>query len=134
MPIRCDEWEQTEICWNGSSMTNNNGFTAAALPAPLLPLDLVARLSRARLTPPGSVLAYVNDGHGPQPVCCLLARNLRDDLRSYLGGGGRTPRDWFRRHRPAVADCRDMPTWSWSLNTFEEWILAERQVAEHKRA
>ncbi len=102
--------------------------------APLLPLDLVARLSRARLTPPGSVLAYVDDGHGPQPLCCLLARNLRDDLRSYLGGGGRTPRDWFRRHRPAVADCRDMPTWSWSLNTFEEWILAERQVAEHKRA
>ena len=25
-PIRSDEWEQTEICWNGSSMTNSNGF------------------------------------------------------------------------------------------------------------
>ena len=35
-PIRCDEWEQTEICWNGSSMTNNNGFTAAALATPSL--------------------------------------------------------------------------------------------------
>jgi hypothetical protein len=33
-PIRVDEWEQTEICWNGSAMTNNNGFTAAALATP----------------------------------------------------------------------------------------------------
>ncbi len=29
LPIRCDEWEQTEVCWNGSSMTNSNGFSAA---------------------------------------------------------------------------------------------------------
>lgn len=28
-PIRSDEWEQTEIFWNGSAMTNNNGYTAA---------------------------------------------------------------------------------------------------------
>ena len=33
MPFRVDEWEQTDVFWNGSAMTNNNGFTAATLVA-----------------------------------------------------------------------------------------------------
>ena len=32
-PVRIDEYEQTDIFWNGSQMTNNNGFTAATLVA-----------------------------------------------------------------------------------------------------
>src|SRR5262249_50171959 len=30
MPFRADEWEQTTVNWNGSAMTNSNGFSAAA--------------------------------------------------------------------------------------------------------
>ncbi|MDB5988401.1 MAG: molybdenum cofactor guanylyltransferase MobA [Nevskia sp.] len=100
--------------------------------APLLPLDLVARLSKSRLGPPAAIVAFADDGHGPQPLCCLLPRSLRDDLRSYLGAGGRTPRDWFRRHHAAVANFSDAPPWAWSINTDEEWIAAERQFAERK--
>lgn len=30
-PLRSDEWEQADVCWNGSAMTNNNGWTAATV-------------------------------------------------------------------------------------------------------
>lgn len=33
-PFRSDEWEQTEISWAGSSVTNLNGWTAAGLTSP----------------------------------------------------------------------------------------------------
>ncbi len=33
LPFRIDEWEQTDVFWNGSAMTSNNGFTAATLVA-----------------------------------------------------------------------------------------------------
>lgn len=33
-PLRCDEWEQTEICWNGAYANNSNGFTAAVTTSP----------------------------------------------------------------------------------------------------
>jgi hypothetical protein len=32
-PKRCDEWEQTQICWNGSEATTSNGFSAAVTSA-----------------------------------------------------------------------------------------------------
>jgi len=98
--------------------------------APQLPRDLLARLAQARRGPPPAALAYVDDGQGPQPLCCLLARNLREDLRGYLGAGGRTPREWFARHPVAVADFSDTPRDAWSINTDEEWIAAERQFAQ----
>lgn len=96
--------------------------------APSLPTDLVQRLRAAQVRS-GAVLAYVHDGAGPQPLCCLLRSSLRDDLRAWLEAGGRTPREWFARHNTATADCADWPRWSWSLNTADEWQHAERELA-----
>lgn len=105
--------EQTVLCVPGD--------------APRLPPDLLARLSEAR-DRSGVDLAYVHDGSGPQPLCCLLATALLPDLRSYLDSGGRTPRVWFARHANAVANFDDWPRWVWSANTPEEWRDAERQL------
>ena len=44
--------------------------------APLLPDDLAIRLEDARRRS-GAGIAHVDDGHGPQPLCCLLPRALR---------------------------------------------------------
>lgn len=102
--------------------------------APLLPDDLLSRLAQARLQLSDAAIAYAHDGRGPQPLCCLLQRNLRDDLRMYLHDGGRTPREWFQRHRTAVADFSDSPDWAWSLNTEPQWLAVEQQFKQIERA
>jgi len=101
--------------------------------APLLPDDLLPRLTQARAQSSSADLAYAHDGRGPQPLCCLLQRKLRDDLRRYLYDGGRTPREWFQRHRCAVADFSDSPDWAWSLNTEPQWLAVEQQFKPMER-
>lgn len=99
--------------------------------AALLPEDLVSGLEAARQAA-GSTIAYADDGHGPQPLCCLIAAGLHDDLIAYLDTGGRTPRQWFARHRAARADFSHVPSWAWSLNTESEWQAAEAALAALK--
>ncbi len=95
--------------------------------APRLPPDLLARLSTVRDAKHVD-LAYVDDGNGPQPLCCLLDTALLPDLRNYLDAGGRTPRHWFARHTTAAANFDDWPRWAWSTNTAAEWLAAERHL------
>lgn len=93
--------------------------------APALPLDLGGRLTAAR---GDAAIAYADDGRGPQPLCCLLRGGLAGDLRDYLASGGRTPREWFARHRAVTADFSEVPRWGWSLNTPQEWRAAEQAL------
>ncbi|HZR35670.1 MAG TPA: molybdenum cofactor guanylyltransferase MobA [Nevskia sp.] len=97
--------------------------------APLLPGDLVARLERA-LARERAELAMVHDGRGRQPLCALLPRRLLPELLGFLAGGDSAPRQWQRRYRCAEADCSDWPEWAWSVNTPEEWELAEARLRQ----
>lgn len=92
--------------------------------APALPDDLVPRL-RAAQAGSGAAIVHVFDGVGPQPLCCLIDRRLGPDLERYLDHGGRTPREWFLRHRVVAVDFSHTPRWAWSLNTAAEWAEAE---------
>jgi len=95
--------------------------------APNLPPGLVEGFETARLGSKADI-TYVFDGLGPQPLCCLVRRELRDDLIDYLRAGGRTPREWFKRHHCVAADFSAHPAWSWSINTEDEWQRAEQQL------
>ncbi len=99
--------------------------------APLLPTDLLQRL-RSALQRDAADVAVIHDGGGQQPLCCLLPRRLLADLRRFLDGGGDAPRQWQNRYRVAEADCSDWPRWAWSLNTPEEWAMAELQLSQRK--
>ncbi len=101
--------------------------------APRLPDDLASRLLHARQASLAQI-AYVDDGGGPQPLCCLISRSLLPALRGYLDAGGRTPREWFARQASTTVDFSDCPRWAWSLNTDEEWTFAEQQFAKIKIA
>ena len=89
------------------------GLRAAATPwltvvpcdCPLLPLDLVERLSHGIGNATGAV---AQRDHGVQglrlePVCCLLSTALADDLARYLADGGRKVEGWVARHASPVS-------------------------------
>lgn len=99
--------------------------------APALPPDLAVRLFSG-LKKVGSRVAYVDDGTGPQRLCCLLQTNLAADLYRYLSAGGHVPDQWFAQYQPAVVDFSDWPLWGWSVNTPEQWKLAEQLVTRNE--
>lgn len=98
--------------------------------APLLPDDLATRLDDARRRA-GAEIAFVDDGHGPQPLCCLLPRALLGDLERYLDDGGSTPRDWQARHHAIAVGFAEWPRWGWSANTPQEWQNAELRLSDN---
>jgi molybdopterin-guanine dinucleotide biosynthesis protein A len=80
-------------------------LAVAPCDAPLLPDDLVERLARA-VTPEhaGAVVRRRRGTDEPriEPVCCLLATALADDLQAYLDAGGRKVGAWVATHAAAV--------------------------------
>jgi molybdopterin-guanine dinucleotide biosynthesis protein A len=72
--------------------------------APLLPIDLVERLAQDRAGARGAVVErdLGADGRRLEPVCCLLATTLADDLERYLAEGGRKVESWLLRHATPV--------------------------------
>lgn len=99
--------------------------------APAIPLDFAERLFFG-LKAAGSRIAYVDDGTGPQRLCCLLQTSLAPDLYHYLSAGHHVPGKWFAQHRPAVVDFSDWPLWGWSINTPEQWTLAEQLISKEE--
>lgn len=75
--------------------------------SPRFPVDLVARLADAAQRAEAPVaIAATRDAQGalqPQPVFCLMATRLREDLAAYLASGERKIDRWAARHGQAVA-------------------------------
>lgn len=94
-----------------------------------LPNDLALRLSAA-VEQNGSAAAYVCTSDGPMPVCCLIARGLRDDLRQALADGERSVIAWLRRHQAVAVSYEKWPREFWSVNTPEERVRVEALLAE----
>ena len=70
---------------------------------PLFPLDLVPRLQQAALDGDADIaMASAPEADGqlrPQPVFCLLRRELLDSLVRFTHGGGRKIDAWTAQHR-----------------------------------
>jgi molybdopterin-guanine dinucleotide biosynthesis protein A len=83
--------------------------------APRLPADLVARLAAGLRDGAAGAVARRTHADGRQrlePVCCLLATALADDLAAALAAGERRAAAWVARHaapvdfdRPGDADA-----------------------------
>ena len=88
------------------------GLRAASTPwlavvpcdSPLLPPDLFERLARGLGDVRGAVVQRDHRAGGLrlEPVCCLLATALADDLEAYLAEGGRRVEGWVARHATPV--------------------------------
>jgi molybdopterin molybdotransferase len=95
--------------------------------APAVPPDLAQRLLTA-LQRDGAELAVAHDGIRLQPVYALLPLCLLDDLQDFLAQGGRSPKQWFARHRMATVDFSDCATSFRNMNTPADKQMLEGQV------
>ena len=96
--------------------------------SPRFPDDLVARLAAAALQAGAPVaIAATRNAQGllqPQPVFCLMATHLRDDLAAYLASGERKIDRWAARHGQAVAVFDEEDAFA-NANTAEELAALE---------
>ena len=107
------------------------GLRAASTPwlavvpcdSPRLPSDLVERLAQGLGARRGAVAARDLGAAGVrlEPVCCLLATALADDLADHLAGGGRKVEAWLSRHVAPVRFDRpeDGPAFA-NINTPDD--------------
>lgn len=102
---------------------------------PMFPQDLVERLFEG-LQASGSdlAMALAHEGQGqlrPQPVFCLLKRELRHDLRRFMNEGGRKIDVWTaRQHTAKVAFNRADDAQAFlNLNTLQELQMLQSRMS-----
>ena len=99
--------------------------------SPLFPLDLLARLAAPLLAGQADIamaMAEQAEPDGsrvlrPQPVFCLLRRNLADSLQAFLESGGRKIGAWTAsqaQHKIAFNGPNDDPRAFANANTLDE--------------
>jgi molybdopterin-guanine dinucleotide biosynthesis protein A len=90
--------------------------------SPLLPMDLVEKLSEALTSAKADIgVAVTGEGATRQrhPVFCILSAHLKNNLADYLGKGGRKMDAWFSMQREAEAHFADEAAFA-NINTLEE--------------
>ena len=92
-----------------------------------LPPDLAQRMCAA-LRQNGARAAFACNADGTVPVCCLLSRALRDDLRAALAAGERSVRHWLAGQAACEVDFSEWPTAYWSLNTPDDLKRVEARL------
>lgn len=97
---------------------------SAPCDAPLLPLDLVARLHQALLDQDVQ-MSVPRTSDGLQPTFALMRREVLADLADYLATGGRQMQAWFRQLRMATVDFPDAAPFC-NINTPEELTALSR--------
>ncbi|MDE1981190.1 MAG: molybdenum cofactor guanylyltransferase [Betaproteobacteria bacterium] len=84
--------------------------------APLLPLDLVARL-HSSLAAADVDIAYAVTAGGDQPVFSLIKTSLLGSLSEYLRSGERKVQRWYGRCPCIAVPFDDQPTAFTNINT-----------------
>ncbi|NLD53970.1 MAG: molybdenum cofactor guanylyltransferase [Burkholderiaceae bacterium] len=91
--------------------------------SPFLPADLLDRLAAAAEAS-GAPIAFARAGSRSHPVFALVRTSLRENLESYLAGGGRRMEDWYASLGAVAADFPDPGAFR-NINTPEELHAAE---------
>ncbi|MCL6416262.1 molybdenum cofactor guanylyltransferase [Aestuariirhabdus sp. Z084] len=97
--------------------------------APLLPRDLVLRLSQA-LQQQQTDIAVAHDGDYWQPVFVLMKRTLLPSLDAFLSGEGRKIMHWFQQQKMAKVLFDDQLNAFENINTPEHCQRIEQQMME----
>lgn len=87
--------------------------------SPLVPEDLVSRLSRAVINA-GADAAVASGAGRLQPVFALLPRRLLTDLESFLAEGGRKIDRWYAQHTVAEVEFDDNEGAFLNVNTPDD--------------
>ncbi|MCR8923319.1 molybdenum cofactor guanylyltransferase [Dasania sp. GY-MA-18] len=94
--------------------------------SPILPPDLVARLTHSLLSSDGDI-SYVNDGERDQYLFCLLKTSVATNLNRYLQQGNRRVRDWQQQHRAQAADLSDLRGQFLNINSPERLATGNKK-------
>lgn len=105
---------------------------SAPCDSPFVPGDLVVRLYRA-MHDDDADIAVAHDGERQQTVFLLARTSLADDLRTWLGNGGRKIDIWFGNHRVVDVPFEDTPDAFININTAEERAAIEQQLLAAER-
>ena len=99
----------------GLSAATTDWVLVVPCDSPLLPLDLVERLSAAISSP--QQIGVVHDGEQLHAATALLHRSLLPSLQRYLARGDRKLRLWFAEHELVAVDFSDQASAFINLNT-----------------
>lgn len=86
--------------------------------SPLFPRDLAERLGAGLLAAQARI-ALPRAGGRLQPVFCLMAASLRDDLRAFIQAGGRKIDVWTAQHPMAIVEFDDAHAFE-NINTQDD--------------
>lgn len=95
---------------------------------PILPQGLIGGLIAA-LNSEEAEICTAHTGERLQPVYALLNCRLLPNLNSYLESGERKIDLWYRQHRLAIADFSEQPDAFINVNSPEELVMVEAQLA-----
>lgn len=91
-----------------ASLVTSNIVVIAACDTPLLPLDLVSRLTAPLIeSPAGFGIAYAHDGNRPQYLFAAVRHNRLAELSAFLDTGHRAVREWMDACSPIAVDFSD---------------------------
>lgn len=104
----------------------NDILIVVACDTPLIPLDLVARLSSIISIDDADPIkiAYAHDGKRDQYLSCAIHASLFPSLSAYLEEGNRTVRHWIQQHPSRTVDFSDQPDAFLNFNSLEAILPA----------
>jgi molybdopterin-guanine dinucleotide biosynthesis protein A len=97
--------------------------------APLLPRDLVARMSKVFIDDRQIVVAH--DGIRTQQAFLLMPRSIETPLRQHLREGVRKIEHWINHYSLGYADFRDCPDAFLNVNSPDDKQQAEATSSRH---
>jgi molybdopterin-guanine dinucleotide biosynthesis protein A len=103
--------------WATSAAPGVGAIVTVSTDAPLLPLDLVARLRAAVIERPGAI-ALASSGGELHPVIGLWPVALADDLETSLNAGIRKVLHWTDRHGTVPVDFAFLQIGGRSVDPF----------------
>lgn len=94
---------------------------------PLLPFDLVEKLSKPFATDPDLQLTVASTQGRTHPVFCMMRTHVLESLEQFITGGGRKIDAWYAKLKFQTVEFDDETAFH-NVNTIEELKALEKQA------